>query len=378
LSIIALAALTMLTGCQRNRVTIEGTITGAPDSLLLFEHLSLEGPKLLDSLRLDADGTFTFHADATPAPEFYRLRIADQIITLTADTAATITVKAEWPAMAADYEVEGSAECITIRELALKQQRLQQTLIALEGNYGLSQERVRDSIATLLAQYKDDIRQNYIYREPQRASSYFALFQTIGPWLIFDPQSNADDMKVYAAVATSWDTFHPNAERGKNLHNIALKSMRNQRIIEANNRQEIDESKVVETGVIDLNLPDTRGTHRTLTALKGKVVMLDFHIFSMQDSPQRILMLRELYNKYHDRGLEIYQVSVDADEHYWKTMCEQLPWVCVFCAEGVANDMVRLYNVQSLPTYFLIGRGSEMRARGENITDLRKAIEQEL
>ena len=59
-------------------------------------------------------------------------------------------------------------------------------------------------------------------------------------------------------------------------------------------------------------------------------------------------------------------------------MCEQLPWVCVFCAEGVANDMVRLYNVQSLPTYFLIGRGSEMRARGENITDLRKAIEQEL
>ena len=59
-------------------------------------------------------------------------------------------------------------------------------------------------------------------------------------------------------------------------------------------------------------------------------------------------------------------------------MSEQLPWVCVYCAEGVGNDMVNLYNVQSLPTYFLIGRGSEMRARKEQIENLEKAIEVEL
>jgi hypothetical protein len=71
-------------------------------------------------------------------------------------------------------------------------------------------------------------------------------------------------------------------------------------------------------------------------------------------------------------------VSLDGNEHYWKTMCEQLPWVCVFCEEGINNDMVRLYNVQALPTYFLIGRGSEMRARQDQIEDLERAIEAEL
>ena len=34
---------------------------------------------------------------------------------------------------------------------------------------------------------------------------------------------------------------------------------------------------------------------------------------------KRIMMLRELYNKYHAQGFEIYQVSLDEDEHFWKT-----------------------------------------------------------
>ena len=132
--------------------------------------------------------------------------------------------------------------------------------------------------------------------------------------------------------------------------------------------------KVREIGIIDMAFPDIHGQERRLSDLKDNVVLLDFTAYSLPDSQQRNIDLRTLYQKYHALGLEIYQVSVDADEHYWKTMCEKLPWVCVYCAEGPGADMLQLYQVTQLPSYFLIARGSNLEARGENITDLDAAI----
>ena len=162
------------------------------------------------------------------------------------------------------------------------------------------------------------------------ASSYYALFQTLQVGrvntLIFNPRNNKDDVKVFAAVATSWDTYYPNAERGKNLHNIAIQGMKDIRIIENQMAaQQLDASKVQVNGVIELALQDNKGVTRKLTDLKGKVVLLDFHLFAGEQSTKRIMMLRELYNKYHAAGFEIYQVSVDPDEHFWKTSTAALP-----------------------------------------------------
>ena len=64
-----------------------------------------------------------------------------------------------------------------------------------------------------------------------------------------------------------------------------------------------------------------------LKTLKGKVVLLDFSVFQSPAGAPHNMMLRELYNKYAKDGLEIYQVSLDADEHYWKTAAGNLPWV---------------------------------------------------
>jgi ribosomal silencing factor RsfS len=84
--------------------------------------------------------------------------------------------------------------------------------------------------------------------------------------------------------------------------------MKNARIVEAENNQRIDASKVTVSGVIDIPLNDNKGHLQHLTDLKGKVVMLDFHVFASKESTQRIMALRELYNKYHAQGFEIYQV----------------------------------------------------------------------
>ena len=371
---MVLAAMAVAS-CDNNKFRVEGEISNAKDSVLYFENVGLEGVQVLDSVKLGDNGSFAFSGDATEAPEFYRLRIADQIINVSIDSTETVQFKGEYPGMASNYTVSGSDNCEKIRELTLRQMALQRQAIDLQNNTELGIAKANDSIMKLIDAYKDDVKRNYIYKEPYQAYSYFALFQTIGSWLIFNPRTDKDDIKAFAAVATSWDTYHPHAERGQNLHNIAIEGMKNQRIIAAKNSDfEVDASKVTESGVVDIRLLDNNGHERSLTSLKGQVVLLDFHIFAMDESPARILALRELYNKYHSQGLEIYQVSLDPDEHFWTQQTAALPWINVRDADGVGSQRLMLYNIQAVPDYFLIDRGNNLVKRAAQMKDLEAEI----
>ena len=372
---VVLAALSVA-ACNNNKFTVEGQISGAKDSVLYFENVGLEGINVLDSVKLGEDGDFSFSEVANQAPEFYRLRIADQIINVSIDSTETVQVKGQYPGMASNYTVSGSDNCDKIRELALKQMDLQAKAIALQSNTELGIVKANDSIQTLINAYKDEVKRNYIYKEPYKAYAYFALFQAIGNYLIFNPRNNKDDIKAFAAVATSWDTYYPHAERGQNLHNIAIEGMKNQRIVEAQNADiQVDASKVQEAGVLDIALLDNKGVQRHLTDLKGKVVLLDFHIFAMEESPARIITLRELYNKYHAQGLEIFQVSLDPDEHFWKQQTAALPWINVRDEDGINSSRLMLYNVQAVPDFFIIDRGNNLVKRAAQIKDLDAEIQ---
>ena len=369
--VVLASAVLMLSACSKQQFTIEGIVEGAQDSVLYFENVSLTGLQRLDSVRLGADGRFSFSEERPEAPEFYILRIADQVINLSIDSTETVTVKAQWPDMSARYEVEGSDNCMQIRLLSLKQQELTRRAIALERTQGMTPQERADALDRLLRTYKEEVTKDFIYREPNKAYAYFALFQTLGQWLIFNPRDNREDMRAFAAVATSWDTFYPGSVRGENLHNITLTSMNNTREAMMRNSLTIDDDKIVESGVIDLQLPDKNGQLRSLTELKGRVVLLDFHVFVMKKSAQRILMLRDLYNKYHDQGLEIYQVSVDQDEHFWRQMTAQLPWICVRDASG---ESAARYNVTEIPEFFTIDRNNLLQKRSSQMNDLEEEI----
>lgn len=373
----ALAVSLMMLGavsCSNKKFEVSGNITDAKDSLLYFENMSLNGPVVVDSTKLDADGNFSFAVDAPSAPEFYRLRIAGQIINVAADSTEHVTIKAAYPTMASQYEVSGSDECAKIKELAIGQMALQATINNIVRNTNLNDDVMRDSIRVILAQYKEGVKNNYIFKEPMKAYAYFALFQTIALGyenvLVFNPRSNEDDVKVFAAVATSWDTYYPKAERGLNLHNIAIEGLKNIRIMKAEQQQTVDPSKVEYTGVIDIALPDNKGNIRKLSSLKGKVVMLDFHLFETKESTARIMQLRELYNKYHAQGFEIYQVSIDPDEHFWKTSVAALPWICVHSDDGLNAAELGMYNVRDIPTYFLIDKNNVLQKRDVQIKDI--------
>lgn len=375
LSALAVSLMTLgAVSCSNKKFEVSGNITDAKDSLLYFENMSLNGAVVVDSTKLDADGNFSFAVDAPSAPEFYRLRIAGQIINVAADSTEHVTIKAAYPTMASQYEVSGSNECSKIKELAIGQMALQASINNIVRNTNLNDDVMRDSIRVILAQYKEGVKNNYIFKEPMKAYAYFALFQTIALGyenvLVFNPRSNEDDVKVFAAVATSWDTYYPKAERGLNLHNIAIEGLKNIRIMKAEQQQTVDPSKVEYTGVIDIALPDNKGNIRKLSSLKGKVVMLDFHLFETKESTARIMQLRELYNKYHAQGFEIYQVSIDPDEHFWKTSVAALPWVCVHSGDGLNAAELGMYNVRDIPTYFLIDKNNVLQKRDVQIKDI--------
>lgn len=375
--ICAMATLTMLaTACKDKgeQFEINGRIAEADGKTLYFEAVTLNGIEALDSTRLDEDGQFCFQGTRPFNPEFYRLRIDRQIVNLSVDSTETIHVEAELPDMGTDYEVEGSGNCQTLKEINNKLIALQQTIKDIANDKALTLGEQERLVHEKINLYKNEMKMHYIMENPASAPAYFALFQTVNGSLIFNPISNPDDIKFVGAVATAWDANYPGTSRTENLHNIAIQGMKNTKRPTPVSLEDIDPGKISAAGIIDIELPDIHGKNRKLSDIRNKVVLLDFTAYSLPSSQERIMQMRGLYDKYSSLGFDIYQVSIDPDEHYWKTACEHLPWTCVYESRGEASGYLGSYLVRRLPTYFLINSHGDLVARDEQIDDLEKAI----
>ena len=374
-NILILTALLAAVSCTRNPMaTIEGNITEAAGKTLYLDHIGIERTVVVDSAKLKEDGTFRFRVAQPECFDFYRLRIGKEIVFLSVDSTETLTVKAALPTMSMFYEVEGSEDNLMLKRLVHKQSELQHVMQNLVRNSGPEVGVTRARMDTLVQNYKDEVRMEYIYPNPGKPYAYFALFQRLGNTLIFDPLTQRDDVRCFAAVATNLDLFCPEAERTKNLKSIALKGMRNTRQPQRVDYSELQD-KVVEASIIDINLPDIDGVMRRLTDLKGKVVMLDFTAYGHEQSAPRVIILRELYDKYAAQGFEIYQVALDGDEHFWKTAVENIPWICVRDEEAPYCQAATLYGVKELPTYFLVNREGELVMRDTMVKDIETELQ---
>lgn len=367
LSLVAIAAL--LCSCDNTpKFHVTGCIEGAADSMLYLDALSLDGTRAVDSVRIAKDGSFNLKYTApTDAPDFYALRLGSQRITISVDSTETITIKANLATIASEYTVEGSENSTKIKEISLLQQAFQKQIVDIESNKSLYPGDIIDSVNNVIREYKENIKNNYIFTDPAQAYAYYAVCQSVtdlrGTFYLFDPVNNREDVKCYAAVATAWDAFYPDAPRTQQICNAAIQGLGNTMPTAPSiPAEKIDSSKIKETGIIDVNLPDADSKFHSLTALKGKVVLLDFTVYGAAESSQRVRLLRTLYDKYAAQGFEIYQVSLDDDIHYWKSNVEHLPWTCVHETDGSAT---RIYGVQNVPTFFLINRDNEVVVRND-------------
>jgi peroxiredoxin len=134
-------------------------------------------------------------------------------------------------------------------------------------------------------------------------------------------------------------------------------------------------------GFFDMNLPTLDGSTAKLSDIDAKVVMLYFWATTAEQKLFNMDTLIPVYNEFHDRGFEIYAVSLDVDKTAWATVVrsQQLPWVNVCDTRGDASPLINLYGVSSLPmAYFLVDGDLDPNANVSDAASIRKYLQAKL
>ena len=348
---------------------VKGVVAGADGQLMYLENVGISNVVTLDSIKLAPGGKFKFTEKRPEYPDFYRLRLNNQLINFAVDSTETISFVADAGTFATSYSVEGSENSKAIKAITLAQLDANQAISRLRKEYEdkmISDTTYRTKVLAAADAYKE-VARKYIYSAPMSTAAYFALFQQIDGLLFFDLYDRKD-VKAYGAVATSYDHAYPESPRSKHLYNLTLQSMK---VLRAQRPVDYSNVETKEISFLDIELPDVRGEVVKLsTVAPGKVVLINFTAYQTEWSPALNMALGELYTKYHDQGLEIYQVSLDSDFHFWRNGASNLPWVTVRDPQSVYSQVAGLYNVKQLPALFILDRKGNLVKRVEDVKKL--------
>lgn len=364
-----IVATTALVGCSNKsdnaaQFTIKGNITHAESQMLYLEEIGSQGITTLDSVQLDAQGSYSFSHTVPEEATFYRLRLNQQSINLVVDTIETIVCNSNGTQLVANYTIDGSENNQIMRRVNLAGYRLRQAIDA-------------GSAAALdsLYAYKEEMT-NIAMQAPASPIAYYIVLQQVDGLPIFDTYT-LDDHKIIAAVATAHDAYYPQLVRTEQLKNLALVGINNQR---QNRILEESDKQGTEVNFIDIELYNIEGKLCKLSDItaNNRIVLLDFSTYVEEYSPYYNLDLKEIYKQYHDKGLEIYQVAFDDNMAAWRSAAGNLPWITVREPLLANSPFLALYNIQSLPTCYLIIDNGEQLIRPLEMEEIEQILKEEL
>ena len=106
---------------------------------------------------------------------------------------------------------------------------------------------------------------------------------------------------------------------------------------------------------------------------KGKYVLVDFWASWCGPCMQELEVIKELYSKYHDKGLEVLGVAVwDEPEASLATIeAKKLPWDNILNAQKIPTD---IYGIMGIPHLILIAPDGTIVNRGMQGDDLRAEV----
>ncbi|MDF1660205.1 MAG: TlpA disulfide reductase family protein, partial [Planctomycetota bacterium] len=130
----------------------------------------------------------------------------------------------------------------------------------------------------------------------------------------------------------------------------------------------------------DFNVKDVDGNDLSLSAHKGKVVLVDFWATWCGPCRSELPELMEIYKKYHDKGFDIIGISLDENEKRFKSFVkrQEISWPQYFDGKGWRNALARRYLIDSLPAAFLIDQNGNILAKDIRVDALEAAIKKAL
>ena len=110
----------------------------------------------------------------------------------------------------------------------------------------------------------------------------------------------------------------------------------------------------------------------SLSGLKGKVVLLDFWATWCGPCRASLPHIKEVFEKYHDKGLEVLAVSRDRSEEPWKEYIANSGmgmenYVNIY--DAPVNNAAN-YAIQYIPSKFIIDAEGNMVGRFDNPDEL--------
>lgn len=370
-SIMLMAAAAAMAACT-TVAKIDGTVETAPSSEVIVKLLDINRYQVLDTVATDASGRFSYKVEVEKGqPEFIYLFYKDtKIASLLLEAGDKVDVKAD---TLGNFAVEGSEESLKLAAVEKDHADAYGRLAAIASK--LEKASDAEEVAALNRQiskeYVDYYRNcvKYVLANSKSLTAVPVLYQNFGADLPVFAQNT--DAIHFMNVSDSLAAVYPESKYVK-----ALKKEAERRYGYLELEARLQDAQ--EVGFPDIVLPDINAQKIKLSEVDSKVIMVYF--WTVNDAAQKMFnldFLKSIYDDYHKKGFEIYQIALDPDKTQWAQVVKQqnLPWINVCDALGADSPYVTLYNLAALPAAFIIADGDLVDGQVVDEKSLRKLLD---
>ena len=369
--IFAIAAATVFAAACSNGAKVEGVLEGAASTDVVVKLLNINRYEILDTVKTDASGHFAYKVEVEKGqPEFvYLFHGTTKVASLLLEAGDKVSVASD---TLGRYSVEGSEESVKLSEVekayaaALKEfEAIARKMEAASGQAEYEQ-LAKDMTKVYVAYYRDRVK--YVMENSQSLTVIPVFYQTLGENLPLFYQNT--DAILFRNAADSLEAVYPDSKYVKALRKDAELRFGylelQERLLDAE-----------EIGYPEIELPGLDGKMIKLSDMDSRVVIVCFWSAAQaQQNMFNIEFFKPLYEQYHKKGLDIYQVSLDVDKTLWATTVkgQNLPWTNVCDSRGAQSPYVSLYNLSAIPAAFIIADGELVDGKVVDEASLKKLL----